>query len=136
MTVDKRHCKVCHEEIHGRRDKQYCSDYCRASNFNNFNTDINSLIRRTNYTIRRNRNILAHYTAEGERRIARRALLDSGFNFSYFTSAHTNRTGQTCYFCYDHGYVDEDGEYFLLITTEDQHCGTRRLRRPSHMRGE
>jgi hypothetical protein len=136
MTGDKRYCRVCHVVIHGRRDKQYCSDYCRASNFNNFNTDINTLIRRINYTIRRNRNILAHFTSEGENRIPKRMLIDSGFNFNYFTSAQAIRNGETCFFCYDQGYHEQDGEYYALITKEDQSCGTRRLSRPGHVSGE
>ena len=119
MNQEKRLCQECNEEIHGRRDKQYCSDYCRAASYNATNRDISRLIRRVNYTIRKNRNILNKLNPSGECRIHKRMLIDSGLNLQYFTSMYRTRSGNTYYFCYDQGYLELEGDYYLLVSKED-----------------
>lgn len=136
MIPEKRYCKVCNEEIHGRRDKLYCSDYCRATQFNSLHLEVTGLIRRVNYTIRKNRNILEKLNTGGETRVHKRTLIDNGLNFHYFTSVYQSRAGHTYFFCYDQGYREQEGDYFLLIAAD--HCDDlpfySRLHR--HMTGE
>lgn len=123
---------MCHEEIHGRRDKQFCSDYCRAASYNNLNVKVSTLIRRINYTMRRNRNILAQFSQSGENHIHKRDLTNAGFNFNYFTSTYTTPAGNTYHFCYDQGYLALDGEYYALAINDDQLNGLNRIRLRSH----
>jgi predicted nucleic acid-binding Zn ribbon protein len=118
MTADKRHCLACNEEIHGRRDKKFCSDHCRATHYNNHNTDIAAFMRRINYTIRKNRNILYHLNPGGRARVHKLKLVDSGLNFDYFTNVYKTRSGKTYYFCYDQGYLELGDEYFALVTRQ------------------
>jgi hypothetical protein len=82
MITEKRVCKVCGEEIHGRRDKQYCSDYCRSTQYQSANADITGFMRRVNYTIRKNRGILCHFNTKGKSRVHRNKLIELGMNFN------------------------------------------------------
>lgn len=119
MITEKRFCKVCGEEIHGRRDKQYCSDYCRANHFYSINADLSGFIRRVNYTIRKNRSILSRFNPVGRARVHKKKLIEEGMNFDYFTNVYKTKTGKTYYFCYDQGYVElEDGFYALVVKEE------------------
>ncbi len=118
MSTEKRYCKVCHEEIHGRRDKQYCSDYCRANHFNLMNADITGFMRKVNYTIRKNRNILSQINAGGTAKVHKKKLIEQGLNFDYFTNVYKTKSGKTYYFCYDQGYVELDDDFYALVIKE------------------
>ena len=119
MTRPTRFCKVCNEEIHGRRDKQYCSDYCRAHHFNDLNSDITDMMRRVNYTIRKNRSILCQFKTKGKIKVHKMKLVEQGMNFDYFTNVYQTKSGKIYYFCYDQGYLKLDGEYYALVVKED-----------------
>jgi len=119
MEIEKRYCKVCSEEIYGRRDKQYCSDYCRSTHFISTNTELTSFMRRVNYTIRKNRSILSQCNPKGKARIHKNKLIERGLNFDYFTNMYTTKAGKIYYFCYDQGYLElEDGYYALVVKEE------------------
>ncbi len=119
MATEKKYCKECEEEIHGRRDKQYCSDYCRAIHFNNLNAEISNFMRRVNYRIRKNRSILSDLNPHGKAKASRLKLIDAGLNFDYFTNVYRTRSGKTYYFCYDQGYLELEDEYYALVVKED-----------------
>lgn len=119
MANQKRFCKECNEEIYGRRDKQFCSDHCRATHYNNLNADTTGFIRRINYLIRKNRSILCRLNPQGKTRVHKMKLVDSGLNFNYFTNVYKTRSGQTYYFCYDQGYLELDDDYYALIAKEN-----------------
>jgi hypothetical protein len=119
MATEKKFCKECNEEIHGRRDKQYCSDYCRAHHFNNLNADVSNFMRRINHTIRRNRNILSELNPKGKAKAHKMKLIDAGLNFDYFTNVYKTRAGKVYYFCYDQGYLELEDDYFALVVKED-----------------
>ena len=119
MGKEKKYCKECREEILGRRDKLYCSDYCRAQNFNNRNSEISNFMRRVNYTIRKNRSILSDLNPKGKAKAHKLKLLDAGLNFDYFTNVYRTRAGRVYYFCYDKGYVELENDYYALVVKED-----------------
>ena len=119
MAKEKKYCKECSEEIKGRRDKQYCSDYCRAQSFNNRNSDISNFMRRVNCTIRKNRTILSGLNPKGKARTHKMKLIDAGLNFHYFTNVYRTRHGKVYYFCYDQGYVELENDYYALVVKED-----------------
>ena len=119
MTNQKRYCKVCNEEIHGRRDKQFCSDHFRATHYNNLNSEISGFMRRVNYTIRKNRSILSSLNPAGKAKVHRMKLVDSGLNFDYYTNVYKTRSGKTYYFCYDQGYIQLEDDYFALVVKEN-----------------
>ena len=119
MNTEKRHCKVCGEEIRGRRDKQYCSDYCRSNHFYSLNEDVTCYIRRVNYTIRKNRSILSQLKRKGKSRVHKNMLVEHGMNFEYFTNVYKTKAGKTYFFCYDQGYLPLDNDFYALVVKED-----------------
>ncbi|MEP6795661.1 MAG: hypothetical protein ABJB16_15130 [Saprospiraceae bacterium] len=119
MATEKKYCKECNEQIHGRRDKQYCSDYCRVQHFNNRDVDITNFMRRVNYIIRKNRSILSGLNTKGKTKAHKERLIDAGMNFDYFTNVYRTRAGKVYYFCYDQGYVELEDDYFALVVKED-----------------
>ena len=119
MASEKRYCKECGEEIQGRKDKQYCSDYCRAQQFNDRNAAYCNYMRRVNYTIRKNRKILSALNPEGKAKTHKMKLVDAGLNFDYFTNVYRTRKGKVYYFCYDQGYVELENDYYALVIKED-----------------
>ncbi len=119
MVIEKKYCKVCQDELHGRSDKQYCSDYCRAQYFNMQNAAMCNFMKRVNYTIRKNRNILSELNRNGKSKAHRVKLVEAGLNFDYFTNVYRTQSGKTYYFCYDQGYVELEDEYYALVIKED-----------------
>lgn len=119
MAADKKYCKECREEIKGRRDKLYCSDYCRSQKFHRQNQDITNFMRRVNYTIRKNRSILSDLNPKGKTKAHKHKLIDAGVNFDYFTNVYKTRSGKVYYFCYDQGYVQLEEDYYALVVRED-----------------
>jgi len=119
VRLKKKYCKECAEEIHGRKDKQYCSDYCRATNHNNRYEDQYTLIRRINKIIRRNRKILFSLNPQGVTTISKLQLIEAGFQFEYHTNISHTSSGKTYYFCYDQGYLELEDDYYALVVKEE-----------------
>lgn len=116
MQIAKKHCRQCGEVIHGRRDKQFCSDHCRATHYNVHHTDITVYIREINKIIRRNRSILFNLKSKGNKTIQKTQLIQSGYNFDYQTSFLTTASGQVYIYCYDMGYVEmQEGNTILIL---------------------
>lgn len=107
-------CRQCGEELYGRRDKRFCSDYCRAT-FNNqeyyaTRKSIRSIIR----AILRNRNLLNQLHNAGYAFIPKTDLAALGFNFKYFTSIEYKPDGRMHIICLDHGYSIDANEMIEL----------------------
>ncbi len=108
-------CLDCGEKIVGRADKKFCSDYCRNSYNNNLNKDRRNLVRNVNNLLRRNYRILEELNPNNKTTVGKTKLLAKGFNFDYFTSIYTTKTGKTYYFLYDQGYLPLEGDYYALV---------------------
>ncbi|WP_079735218.1 hypothetical protein [Salegentibacter salegens] len=108
-------CLECGEKIVGRVDKKFCSDYCRNAHHNNLNKDRKNLVRNVNNLLRKNYRILEEFNPNEKTTISKNKLLARGFNFEYFTSIYTTKTGKVYYFVYDQGYLPlENGIYALV----------------------
>lgn len=108
-------CLECGEKIVGRTDKKFCSDYCRNAYNNNLNKDNKNMVRNVNNLLRRNYRILEELNPDGKIRITKAKLSAKGFNFDYFTSIYTTKTGNTYYFVYDQGYLPLEGDFYALV---------------------
>lgn len=108
-------CLDCGEKIVGRTDKKFCSDYCRNSYNNNLNKDSKNLVRNVNNLLRKNYRILEELNPTGKIRITKSKLIAKHFNFDYFTSIYTTKTGNTYYFVYDQGYLPLEGDFYALV---------------------
>lgn len=113
--MKKKKCLECGDEYMGRGDKKFCSDNCRSAYNNKLNSDATNFVRNINNRLRKNRRILQELNPKGKNKVHRDALLERGFNFSYFTNTYTTKSGNTYHFCYDQGYLELDGSYYALV---------------------
>ena len=113
--MESRKCLECNDKVVGRIDKKFCSDYCRNSYNNKVDKESKNLIRNTNNRLRKNYKILTELNVTGKTKTSRRKLFDKGFDFQFFTSIYTTKTGNTYFYIYDEGYLALENETFLLI---------------------
>ena len=113
--MSDRKCLECNEKVLGRIDKKFCSDYSRNSYNNKVDKESKNLIRNTNNRLRKNYKILSELNISGKTKVTRRKLFDKGFDFIFFTSIYTTKTGNVYYYLYDQGYLGLENDYFLLI---------------------
>lgn len=111
----KRACKECDEELKGRADQKFCSDYCRNAFNNRINSDTKNLIRNTNNQLRKNYRILDSFHPDPTTKTTRDKLLAKGFDFNLFTSLYTTKKGLTYFFVYDYGYLPLNDDYFAIV---------------------
>ncbi len=114
----KKQCPECGGKIIGREDKIFCSDYCRNAHNNKVNKDSKNLIRNTNNRLRKNYKVLSELNESGKTKVTRVKLLNNNFDFNFFTSIYTTKTGNTYFYVYDQGYLPLENEYYLLIKRE------------------
>lgn len=112
-------CLNCEKPIVGRADKKFCSSYCRSAYHYDRKGQQTNLVRRINYILKRNREILAKHNPSGKARVKKTSLAADGFNFNYFTNVYKTRKNHEYKFCYDQGYVEwDDGSCTLVIKQE------------------
>lgn len=112
-------CLECGEKIVGREDKKFCSDGCRNSYNNKMNKDSTNLMRNINNKLRKNYRILTSLNPEGKAKTSKSKLISKGFDFEYFTSMYTTKTGNVYFFLYDQGYMAVENEGYVLVKKEN-----------------
>jgi predicted nucleic acid-binding Zn ribbon protein len=110
-----RNCLECGEKVLGREDKKFCSDGCRNAYNNKMNKDSNNLMRNINNKLRKNYRILTELNPDGKAKTSKSKLASKGFDFEFFTSIYTTKTGNTYYFLYDQGYMAIENESYVLV---------------------
>lgn len=73
------------------------------------------MIRNFNNRLRRNRKILERIVEKGKSICSANQLRYMGFDFSIHTSIYINEVGETCYYCYDRGYVSMGNDQYQLL---------------------
>lgn len=102
--MEKQTCPECGEPILGRKDKKFCSDFCRtAYNNKNRSTD-KSLIQVVDKILHQNNRILKKLCPEEKMTSNKKVLESHGFDFNFFTNLYKTQKGITYYYCYDFGY--------------------------------
>tara|TARA_B110001452_G_scaffold169273_1_gene141515 strand:- start:758 stop:1105 length:348 start_codon:yes stop_codon:yes gene_type:complete len=114
----KKKCPECSDLIIGRTDKKFCSDGCRNSYNNRVNKDQKNLIRNINNRLRKNWRILESLNPNQKTKTTRDKLISKGFDFNYFTSIYTTKSGTIYYFLYDQGYLPLENQYYALVKRE------------------
>lgn len=79
------------------------------------NKDSTNLVRNTNNLLRKNYRVLQELNPVDKTKATKAKLLAKGFNFEYFTSIYTTKTGTVYYFVYDQGYLPLEGDYYALV---------------------
>lgn len=114
-----KNCLECNERIVGREDKKFCSDGCRNAYNNKMNKDSTNLMRNINNKLRKNYRILSDLNPDGKSKTSRSKLLSKGFDFEFFTSIYTTKTGNVYYFLYDQGYMALENEGYVLVKKDN-----------------
>ena len=57
-------------------------------------------------------------SAHQKTKSTRDKLIAKGFDFNYFTSIYTTKSGTVYYFVYDQGYLPLENEYYALVKRE------------------
>lgn len=110
-----RRCLECNEELEGRIDKKFCSEYCRSSyHYRKNKRNQNSLFRSIDKQLKLNRRILKLYNKAGKAAVRKEVLLDDGFNPIYFTH-----------------YWKNNGARFTFFAMNMVFCPLRKIRRKS-----
>ena len=117
--MEKRTCPECGIKVSGRKDKIFCSDYCRNTFNNKQNEDANSTVRKINGILRKNRRILAGLNPDGKKTVDGITLAEQGFNFHYFTNIYKTQKGSKYFFCYDYGYLKLENDQYMLVQKQD-----------------
>ena len=113
--AEKRYCPECGAPVYGRIDKKFCSDQCRNA-FNNKNLGYsNNYIRKINGVLRKNRKILEELNPKGKSKVHLQQLKKKGFDFEYHTNIYTTKTGNKYHFCYEHGYLKLENDFYALV---------------------
>jgi hypothetical protein len=116
-----RACLFCGKSVRGRSDKKFCGDYCRASHNNELKGPVYNQMRIINYALCKNRRILERMLMQGlgNSKVHRDTLLENGFLFKYHTHVRTTKKGRTCFYCYDHGYLPVEKNWYQLIKEKE-----------------
>jgi hypothetical protein len=122
MNTLVKNCLNCNKTLQGRADKKFCDDYCRNAYNNKLKSAANNLIRKINYTLSKNRRILASLLPEDEKMVTvtEEKLNKSGFDFKYNTHHITNKNGQMYFFCYEYGYLPLENHRCLIVKQKEE----------------
>jgi len=114
--MEKRICPECGEPLVGRRDKKFCSDFCRTAYNNRSRSSNQTPMQQIDKILHKNNRILKRLCG-GVKNTSNKNILEShGYNFNYFTNIYTTTKGVTYYYCYDYGYrlLEENGKVLLV----------------------
>ncbi|MEO8770492.1 MAG: hypothetical protein ABI402_10420 [Ferruginibacter sp.] len=122
MIVQSKFCLTCSKPVKGRTDKKFCDDYCRNNYNNHLKADCNNMVRNINHALGKNRRILESMIPEKEEmgKVSKEKLLQEGFQFKYVTHIYKNKKGSTYHFCYDHGYLLLENDWYLIVRRREE----------------
>jgi predicted nucleic acid-binding Zn ribbon protein len=122
VSIQAKPCLACNKPVKGRTDKKFCDDYCRNAYNNQLKADSNNLIRNINNALRKNRRILEELLLNGEtsKKVNRDKLLSLGFHFKYITHIYTTQNGKVYHFCYEHGYLSLENDWYLVVKRNEE----------------
>lgn len=120
IMAETRKCLCCGKVVFGRSDKKFCDDQCRNAYNNSLNSDNAPAVRSINNILRKNRRIMAELNVSGKTKVPRNKLTELGFNFNYFTNLLKTKTGNTYYFCYEHGYLPIENDWLMLVIKDNE----------------
>ncbi len=117
--MEDKQCLECGRPFQGRSDKKFCTDACRNAYNNRQKGAYLNHVRNINNILGKNRRILEKMNPGGKTKTHKDKMVKEGFDFNYFTSIYKNRAGDEYRFCYEQGYLDTGGGFYLLVKRED-----------------
>jgi hypothetical protein len=119
MFFEKRNCRRCGKQLHGRSDKVFCDDYCRNAFNNTLNKKGGGSLHVRSYInhLKSNRNILERLIMGKNYpiKISKERLLLLGFQFQFHTHFSTEKDGQRTVYCLDYGYRELEESEILIV---------------------
>lgn len=112
-------CLDCGQLLIGRSDKKFCDDTCRSNYHNKLDRNSRNLVRNINYTLRKNRRVLAELNLDGKAKTTKEQLMKRGFDFNYHTSIYKTKNGKTYYFVYEQGYLPLENDWYALVIKQE-----------------
>jgi hypothetical protein len=115
-------CKVCDNEVGGRKDKIFCSIRCK----NDYHLTLRSVTKQTAYPLdrilHRNRSILLEIMGPRARKkmVLRSELVKKRFQFKYITHFNINSKGKMYHHVYDFGWMEFSDDEILIIRQKNQ----------------
>lgn len=117
--MEEKNCLECGEKIVGRIDKKFCNDTCRNAFNNKQVSKASDQVRKINRILKSNRKILEELNPTGKTTTTKDKLINSGFNFNYFTNTYTTRDGRIYYFSYDYGFLELEKNRVVLVKNKE-----------------
>lgn len=117
--MEPRKCLDCGEPLKGRADQKFCNDMCRNSYNNKKMSGSTNFMRKINRILKINHAILEELNPEEKSTTFKSILEKKGFDFRFYTTVYTTKTGRNYYFCYDQGYSELDNNKYMLVKKED-----------------
>jgi len=77
--------------------------------------ETNGVINTVNRILKKNYFILTSLASEGKTTASRSDLQKKGFRFDYFTYSCVTRSNKVYYYCYDHGYREQDNDKVTIV---------------------
>lgn len=118
--MNERYCLECHQRIEGRKDKKFCSYYCKSSYHYKKNKEKEeTLFEKIDTQLKKNRKILRQYNKSGKSIVRKQVILDEGFNPRFFTHYYKTQNGNLYLFCYEFGFMEtkeNDKLKYVLVT--------------------
>ncbi|MBR5019128.1 MAG: DUF2116 family Zn-ribbon domain-containing protein [Bacteroidales bacterium] len=100
----ERHCLRCGAPFHGRIDKKFCSDDCRADYHNDRRRAREKELRAVNRILSSNWRILMQQQRLGRHAVPVAELAAHNFNFEIYTATRRRFPGRRIYWCYNFAY--------------------------------
>ena len=113
--MNDRKCLQCYEQLRGRADQKFCNDQCRSAYNNSQYVESNTVIKSINKILKKNYSILTTLSSSGKTTAKKSDLIKKGYCFEYFTFTNTTRSSRVNYFCYDHGYREQEPNKLVLV---------------------
>ena len=73
------------------------------------------ILKQINNILKQNRRILESLNTTGKSKVHKDMLLKKGFDFRYHTHSFVTKTGAHYTFCYEHGFLNLDADFYMLV---------------------
>jgi hypothetical protein len=113
--MNDRKCLNCSDQLTGRTNQKFCSDQCRSTFNNRQYVEANIVIKSVNRILKSNYLILTALNSDGKTVTTKGDLQKKGYRFDYYTYTCMTRNNRVNYFCYDHGFREQEKNRLMLV---------------------
>ncbi len=117
ISRKKRTCKMCPNEIKGRRDKIFCSADCKTEYHFRLKKATQQATAAVDKILHRNRSTLLEIVGKNliQKKVKRIVLDKKKFNYKYMTGYYINSKGKTYNYIYDFAWMEFSDNEILIV---------------------